>query len=110
MNIAYYDCAEIRFVLIATVSAVVTERVHHLSARVERCSCLSSIVETQASQAETATLLYSSGDMLYCVCYVCFNCSKNEIRNAMIQNVYLTKLIELSFLILNVFSFFLSVP
>ena len=58
MNIAYYDCAEIRFVLIATVSAVVTERVHHLSARVERCSCLSSIVETQASQAETARELH----------------------------------------------------
>ena len=58
MNIAYYVCAEIRFVLIATVSAVVTERVHHLSARVERGSCLSSIVETQASQAETARELH----------------------------------------------------
>ena len=35
MNIAYYDCAEIKFALIVTVSAVVADRVHHLSARVE---------------------------------------------------------------------------
>ena len=40
--------------------------------------------ETQASQAETAsepTLLYSSGYMMY---YVCFKCSKTEIRTAII--------------------------
>ena len=51
--------------------------------RVSLSSCLYS-TETQASQAETAsepTLLYSRGYMMY---YVCFKCSKTEIRIAII--------------------------
>ena len=71
------------------------------------------IVETQASQAETVSeptlLYYSSGYIMYYVCSVCFKCSKNEIRIAMIQNVYLTKVIGLSFRFLKLFLYLLYV-
>ena len=65
-------------------AAVATDVVHHRTARWEKDSHAESQAKQPASQAETAsepTLLYSSGYMMY---YVCFKCSKTEIRVAII--------------------------